>query len=108
MKHQLRADNKAKEEVTIQVTEVLAITISNSNRHGTKTKDGNNIAATAASGAVANAIQTVDPNAPFMASNQTMLLPSGISAPQSQNVDLDPAAIVEEVAVNVIVEQISG
>lgn len=110
MKHQLHADNKAKEDVIIQVTEVVAITISNSKSSlkSTKTKGGNSIAATAASGAVAKAIKTVDPNAPFTASNQTMILPSGAPAPQGQNVDIDPAAIVEELAIGLIVQQVSS
>ena len=110
MKHQLRADNKAQTDITIQVTEVEVITISNSDsKHkGTKTKNHNGLAASAASGAVANAIQTVDPNAPFMATNQTVIMPSGAAAPQGQNVESDPAAIVEDVAVDLIVENISS
>jgi len=111
MRHQLLADNKAQSEIIIQVTEVVAITISDSNskHRGTKQiKTGSNLAATAASGAVANAIQTVDPNAPFPSSNATMLLPSGAAAPQGQDVDFDPAAIVEETTVDLIVEQVSS
>jgi len=111
MKHQLRADNKAKEDIIIQVTEVVALTISNSNsnRKGTKhTKAGSNLAATAASAAVANAIQTVDPQAPFQATNATMIMPSGAAAPQGQNVDLDPAALVEDLTVDLIVEQVGS
>jgi hypothetical protein len=69
MKHQLRADNKAQSDITIQVTEVEIITIDNSDsKHkDTKTKGGHNLAASGASGAVAAAMQTVDPNAPFAA-----------------------------------------
>jgi hypothetical protein len=111
MKHQLRADNKAQNDIIVQVTEVVAITISNSNHGGTHmTNTGNSLAATAASGAVANAIQTVDPNAPFPSSNQTMLFPSDAPAPQGQNVEFDPAAIVEDVTLQVelVVEEVGS
>lgn len=109
MKHQLRADNRKQNDIIVQVTEVVAITISNSSHNGGKgTKTNNVLAATAASGAVANAIQTVNPNAPFAASNQTMVLPSGAAAPQGQNVEFDPAAIVEDVTVELIVQQVSS
>lgn len=74
------------------------------------TNTGNSLAATAASGAVANAIQTVDPNAPFPSSNQTMLFPSDAPAPQGQNVEFDPAAIVEDVTLQVelVVEEVGS
>lgn len=117
MRHELRADNGAKNEVVVQVTEVEVITIDNSRsgngngRKGSRTRAagevgtaGNVLAATAASEAVANAIQTVDPNAPFQATNQTMLLPSGAPAPSNSNVNLDPAAIVEPNRNGLIVE----
>jgi hypothetical protein len=120
MRHQLRADNGAKNEVIVQVTEVEVITIDNSGRSngngrkGSRTHaageigtTGNVLAATAASEAVANAIQTVDPNAPFQATNQTMLLPSGAPAPSNANVDLDPAAIIEPNRIDLIVEVVS-
>ena len=110
MSHQLLADNKARTDVTIQVTEVEVITISNSDsKHkGSKTKTNSGFAASAASGAVAAAMQTVNPNAPYMATNQTVIMPSGAAAPQGQNVDSDPAAIVEEVAIDLIVEKLSS
>lgn len=110
MKHQLRADNKAQSDITIQVTEVEVITIDNSDsKHkDTKTKGGHDLVASGASGAVAAAMQTVNPNAPFAASNQTVIMPSGAAAPQGQNVDSDPAAIVEDVAVDLIVENLSS
>lgn len=107
MKHQLRADNKAKEDVIIQVTEVIAITISNSNSNSKGTKPsraGSNLAVTAASGAVANNIQTVDPSAPFAANNLTIMLPSGAPAPQGKNVESDPAVIVEDTTVGFVVQ----
>ncbi len=119
MKHQLRADNGKNQDVTVQVTEVQIITISNNNGSdrngngkGTQTQClgqgniNNNVAATAASDAVANAIQTVDPNAPFSANNQTLLLPSGAPAPVGNNVELDPAAIVEDLANGLLVQQV--
>jgi hypothetical protein len=112
MKHQLRADNGKQNDITVQVTEVVAITISNSNQNGGNGRTTDNAlaasAATAASGAVANAIQTMNPNAPFPASNQTVLLPSGAAAPQGQNTEIDPAAIVEDVTVELIVLQVSS
>jgi hypothetical protein len=110
MKHQLKADNKAQTDITIQVTEVEVITISNSDsKHkGTKTKTHNGLTASAASGAVAAAMQTVDPNAPFTASNQTVIMPSGAAAPSGLNVDSDPAAIVEELQVDLIVEKLGS
>lgn len=120
MRHQLRADNGAKNEVTTQVTEVEVITIDNNGRSngngqkGSRTHaggeigaTGNVLSATAASEAVANAIQTVDPNAPFQATNQTMLLPSGAPAPSNANVDLDPAAIIEPNRNDLIVQVVS-
>jgi hypothetical protein len=110
MKHQLRADNKAQSDIIIQVTEVEVITIDNSDsKHkDTKTKGGHGLAASGASSAVAAAMQTVNSNAPFAASNQTVIMPSGAAAPQGQNVDSDPAAIVEDVAVDLIVENLSS
>ena len=110
MSHQLLADNKARTDITIQVTEVEVITISNSDsKHkGSKTKTNSGFVASAASGAVAAAMQTVNPNAPYMATNQTVIMPSGAAAPQGQNVDSDPAAIVEEVAIDLIVEKLSS
>ena len=120
MRHELRADNGAKNEVIIQVTEVEVITIDNSrrgngnDRKGSRTRAGgeigtagNFVAATAASEAVANAIQTVDPNAPFQSTNQTMLLPSGAPPPSNSNVELDPAAIIEPNRNDLIVQTVS-
>jgi hypothetical protein len=119
MRHQVRADNKQKEDVTVQVTEIVAITISNKKEGNGKGKEsrteapregetGKGIAATAASQAAAAAIQTMDPKAPFAATNQTMLLPSGAAAPAASNVESDPAAIVEDAVDGIFVQQVGS
>lgn len=120
MKRQVRADNNAREDVIVQITEVVAITIDgNDNRRfgGRGIKEsrtvaageveaGNILAPTAASEGFAAAIQTVEPNAPFAQNNQTVLLPSGAEAPTEAAVDFDPASILEENAEGLFVQKV--
>jgi hypothetical protein len=101
MTHQVKADNQAAEEIAIQVTEVKQIIIAE------PTKASKNEAKeSAASASAAAAMQTVtDPNAPFAASNATVILPSGAPAPTAPNVDFDPAAILEDGQTGLLVMQ---
>src|SRR5436190_371975 len=112
MRQQLHVDNGARNDIVVQITEVQIITIGSNNgrnigsgkgngngREAAATQLGGEIgtvnavvasttnaaAATATSEAVAQAIQTVNPNAPFNPNNQTILMPIGAPAPQHPN-----------------------
>ncbi len=123
MTHQVKAKGKnsnGKDQTIIAVTEIEAITISssnsnsnkgnsnkgNSNKGSAQATDASNQAASASVSALA-AIQTVEPNAPFAASNATVMLPSGAAAPAFANVDLDPARIIEADQTDVFVQQVN-
>lgn len=105
MQHQLRANGKSNKDrnniQVVAVTEIVAITIdSNSNsRGGGKGKagkaQGTGTIALATAVSAAAAIQTIDANAPFQASNATVMLPAGSSPPSFNTTETDPAAIVE-------------
>ena len=107
MSHQVRADNGAAQEISVQVTEIkqLVIVAPTGATGASPTAASQDAAASA--GAVA-AMQTVsDANAPYVPSNQTVILPAGAPAPVAQNVELDPAAIVEEAQTDLFVQQVT-
>lgn len=105
MSRQIKADNGKDEETVVVVSEVKKITIDGSNnggngngQSGTKTESPEQQAQQAsATAAAAASITTYDASAPFAQNNQTQILPSGAAAPNwGQQVDNDPAAILEE------------
>jgi len=92
MTHQVKAENAgAKKDVQVQVTEIKKLTITAQEA----TKASQNSAAQASASAGVQ-VQQVAQNAPFLASNATIMLPPGASAPAAQQVEADPAAILEE------------
>lgn len=108
MSRQIRADNNQASDVTVIIAD-SAITLSSED------SQSNGVAGTAqptavvdsgaaaASAAALAAIQTVDPNAPFLQTNRTVLAPAGEAFPSYAAVELDPARIVEEGAEGVVV-----
>jgi hypothetical protein len=128
MTRQVRADNGRAQDVTVIVKEVVAITISNNNNNNNNGRNSGNgrgngpngpigspaeatrtrnvldlQAKASASAAALSAIQTVDPAAPFLPSNRTVMLPPGAAFPGFASVEPDPARIVEEGAAGVFV-----
>jgi len=91
MTHQVKADNGASKDVQVQVTEIKKITITAN--EATKASKASAAQASASAGVQ---IQQVAPNAPFLASNATIMLPPGSGAPAASQVEADPAAILEE------------
>jgi len=91
MTHQVKADNGAAQDVQVQVTEIKKLTITANEA----TKASQNSAAQASASAGVQ-IQQVAQNAPFLASNATIMLPPGSAAPAASQVEADPAAILEE------------
>lgn len=112
MSRQIRADNNQPSDVTVIVAD-SAITLlpgsSNQNlddqRKGGAARPTAVVAADAASASAAAlaAIQTVDPNAPFLQTNRTVMAPAGQAFPSFAGVELDPARVVEEGAQGVVV-----
>ncbi|KAL5354504.1 hypothetical protein ACLOAV_000593 [Pseudogymnoascus australis] len=108
MSRQIRADNNQASDVTVIIAD-SAITLSSGDSQSngiagtaqpTAVVDGG---AAAASAAALASIQTVDPNAPFLQTNRTVLAPAGEAFPSYAAVELDPARIVEEGAEGVVV-----
>lgn len=110
MSRQIRADNNQPSDVTVIVAD-SAITLlagdnsQDSQRRGGAARPTAVVAegAAAASAAALAAIQTVDPNAPFLQTNRTVMAPAGQAFPSFAGVELDPARIVEEGAQGVVV-----
>ncbi|OBT87570.1 hypothetical protein VE02_04139 [Pseudogymnoascus sp. 03VT05] len=107
MSRQVRADNNQPSDVTVIVAD-SAITLlagDNNQRQGGAARPTAVVAegAAAASAAALAAIQTVDPNAPFLQTNRTVMAPAGQAFPSFAGVELDPARIVEEGAQGVVV-----
>lgn len=114
MSRQVRADNKQSSDVTVIVADAAITLAPNSNK---QRQDGVgagsaqptavvDAAASSASAAALAAIQTVDPNAPFLQTNRTVLAPAGQAFPSFAGVELDPARIVEEGAEGVVVSAV--
>lgn len=91
MTHQVTVDNGAEEDIEVQVQEIKQITITANE----VTKASKHPAAQASASAAAQ-IQPVAQNAPFLASNATIMLPPASSAPVSNQIEDDPASILEE------------
>lgn len=91
MTHQLKIDNGASTNVQVQVSEVKQITITANEA----TKASQNSAAQASASAGVQ-IQQIAQNAPFLASNATIMLPPGSATPSNGQIVADPAAILEE------------
>jgi hypothetical protein len=105
MTHQLNNNNNNNKDVTVQITEIIAITIGGSNDKGSKnsktevdakpTRVQGAAKATGAKNAEAS-IQTIEANAPYTRANQTIILPEGAEAPRFETEEFDPAAILED------------
>lgn len=109
MSRQIRADNGQPSDVTVIVADSAITLLPGSNQpqgavagtaQPTAVVDG---AASQASAAALAAIQTVDPNAPFLQTNRTVMAPAGQAFPSFAGVELDPARVAEEGAQGVVV-----
>jgi len=100
----IKADNKKNQDVTVIINEIVALTVDSNDSNQYSSTIGNSASASVSAGA---AIQTVDSSAPYLASNQSVLIPSGVPPPAFVEVDLDPARILEKDQIDVIVETIS-
>ncbi|OBT64830.1 hypothetical protein VE03_06401 [Pseudogymnoascus sp. 23342-1-I1] len=107
MSRQIRADNNQPSDVTVIIADSAITLVAGGNQpkgvagtaQPTAVVDS---AAASASAAALAAIQTVDPNAPFLQTNRTVLAPAGQAFPSFAGVELDPARIVEEGAQGVV------
>ena len=112
MSRQIRADNKQASDVTVIVADSAITLLPNSNSQrqvGAGSAQPTAVvdaSAASASAAALAAIQTVDPNAPFLQTNRTVLAPEGQAFPSFAGVELDPARIVEEGAEGVVVSAV--
>ncbi|KFZ04038.1 hypothetical protein V502_10461 [Pseudogymnoascus sp. VKM F-4520 (FW-2644)] len=111
MSRQIRADNGQPSDVTVIVADSAITLLPGSNQpqgvagtaQPTAVVDG---AASQASAAALAAIQTVDPNAPFLQTNRTVMAPAGQAFPSFAGVELDPARVAEEGAQGVVVSAV--
>jgi hypothetical protein len=92
MTHQVQSNEEIEEQQIVVVSEAAALTIGGSNRTPVRA------ASPTGTGYISPNIMTYDPNAPPSVSNNSMILPAGVSAPRFDNtqVDQDPAIIIEE------------
>jgi hypothetical protein len=111
MSRNIRADNRRSSDVTVIIADSAITLLPNSNNNQpqggarpTRVVDSAN--RVAASAAALAAIQTVDPKAPFLPTNRTVMAPAGQAFPSFAGVELDPARIVEEGAQGVVVSSV--
>lgn len=97
MTHQIIVDNKSQENIEVQVQEIKQIKIV-----VPKATKASKTAAEASASATVQ-IPQVAQGAPFLASNATVMLPIGASKPVSNQIETDPAAILEEDQTNLFV-----
>lgn len=107
MSRQIRADNRQPSDVTVIVADspITLLPGDNQPQGGAGSAQPTAVleAAASASAAALAAIQTVDPKAPFLQTNRTVMAPAGQAFPSFAGVELDPARIVEEGAQGVVV-----
>jgi hypothetical protein len=110
MSRQIRANNNQPSDVTVIVADSAITLLPGSSNQDNQRKGGAArptavVAADAASASAAAlaAIQTVDPKAPFLQTNRTVMAPAGQAFPSFAGVELDPARVVEEGAQGVVV-----
>ncbi|KFY31238.1 hypothetical protein V493_01293 [Pseudogymnoascus sp. VKM F-4281 (FW-2241)] len=111
MSRRIRADNGQSSDVTVIVADSAITIVADSNRRRQEAGIAQptavvDTAAASASAAALAAIQTVDPNAPFLQTNRTVMAPAGQAFPSYAGVELDPARIVEEGAQGVVVSEV--
>lgn len=116
MSRRLHANNGRSSDVTVIVADAAITLLPDSNqRNQNQRENGVNqpggaqptrvldLGNAAASAAALAAIQTVDPSAPFLQTNRTVLAPAGQAFPSYAGVELDPARIADEGAQGVFV-----
>ncbi|KFY75807.1 hypothetical protein V499_04243 [Pseudogymnoascus sp. VKM F-103] len=107
MSRQIRANNNQPSDVTVIVADsaitLLPVGVNQNQAQGGARPTAVLEGQAAASAAALAAIQTVDPNAPFLQTNRTVMAPAGQAFPSFAGVELDPARIVEEGAQGVAV-----
>lgn len=93
MTHQVQSNEEITEQQIVIVSEAVAMTVGGGSS-GTQVQP----ASPTGTGFISPNIMTYDPSAPPSVSNNSMILPAGVSAPNFDNtqVDQDPAIIIEE------------
>ncbi|OBT56509.1 hypothetical protein VE04_04256 [Pseudogymnoascus sp. 24MN13] len=103
----IRANNNQPSDVTVIVADsaitLLPVGVNQNQAQGGARPAAGLEGQAAASAAALAAIQTVDPNAPFLQTKRSAMAPAGQAFPSFAGVELDPARIVEEGAQGVAV-----
>ena len=111
MSRNIRADNGRSSDVTVIIADTAITLLANGGNNqpqgvAAPTRVVNAQNAAAASAAALAAIQTIDPKAPFLPTNRTVMAPAGQAFPSFAGVELDPARIAEEGAQGVVVSSV--